>query len=241
MWVVGGLLGVLVSSSLEVPPVGPDGSCEAFRALPEPTSLAAAETFSGVHPYVLRRRYVAAAAPVGASLSGGTERRPPCNVSSLSLENSVELLGLLDATASVSDLTAYAEDGAVELGRHTTLAQALERQDAGERLYYQTPLQLRSEAARRSQCGLTLPRHLQNDEWQACLGAELLDLLSVSRLSWLAIFVGVSPLPTCAHRACSVLQYRSVLGSVWCLKPTRAAWLTHSRQLRLVWPCIKIN
>eukprot|EP01043_Picozoa_sp_COSAG02_P062048 COSAG02_NODE_8470_length_2561_cov_4.918765_1_plen_204_part_00 len=195
IWLTGWLLGVLVSSS-PVPPIGPDGSCSAFRPLPEPMSLLAANAFSGDHPYVLRRRYIASAASVEDIVSragGGTRRRPPCDDSPLSLENTAQLLELLDATASVSDLTAYAEEGGLALGRDTTLAQALHRQDAGERLYYQTPLQLRSEAARRSQCGLTLPRHLQNEEWQACLGEELLALLSMSRLSWLAIFVGVSP------------------------------------------------
>ena len=174
----------LTSSS--VPPVGPDGSCAAFRPLPEPTSLAAADAASGVHPYVLRRRYIDAAAASGSGSAGSS---PPCD--RLSLESNEQLLELLNASAAVSDLAAYAEAGSA-LGLQTTLAQALERQAEGERLYYQTPLQLRSAAARRSQCGLTLPRHLENEEWQACLGAEMLRLLSSSRLSWLAVFVGVS-------------------------------------------------
>ncbi len=215
MWLGAWLLGVLVVSSSVVPPIGPDGSCSAFRPLPEPTSLVAANNLSGDHPYVLRRRYVAAS-PAG----GSNGSRPPCG-SHLSLENTAQLLELLDATASVSDLTAYAEEGGLELGRHTTLAQALQRQDAGERLYYQTPLQLRSEAARRSQCGLTLPRHLQNEEWQDCLGEELLALLSVSRLSWLAVFVGVSPFTRSHSVNVAVLHSRSVLGSVCRLKHPR--------------------
>ena len=43
------LLRLLVAglTSSSVPPVGPDGSCAAFRPLPEPTSLAAARPWAG--------------------------------------------------------------------------------------------------------------------------------------------------------------------------------------------------
>lgn len=182
------LLATIVPSS--VPPAGPDGSCSAFRPLPEPASLAAAELASGIHPYVLRRRHVAAAATDDSS---DGERTPPCD-RPVSFESSAGLLELLDASASVSDLTAYLEGGGAKLGTHTTLAQALQRQDVGERLYYQTPLQLESETAARSLCGFALPRYLRNEQWHTCLGEEMLGQLSASRLSWLAMFIGVSEL-----------------------------------------------
>ena len=121
------LLRLLVAglTSSSVPPVGPDGSCAAFRPLPEPTSLAAADAASGVHPYVLRRRYIDAAAASGSESAGSS---PPCD--RLSLESNEQLLELLNASAAVSDLAAYAEAGSA-LGLQTTLAQALERQAVG--------------------------------------------------------------------------------------------------------------
>ena len=102
------LLRLLVAglTSSSVPPVGPDGSCAAFRPLPEPTSLAAADAASGVHPYVLRRRYIDAAAASGSESAGSS---PPCD--RLSLESNEQLLELLNASAAVSDLAAYAEAG----------------------------------------------------------------------------------------------------------------------------------
>lgn len=188
------LLLTLNSAALPtVPPVDPvDGSCGAFRPLPEPSSLAGADALSGLHPYVLRRRVRLAAS--GSDCEGS---------SSAGMAADSTLLQVLGESAEVEDLAAYAEFTGLEPG--TTLAAALRRQREGERLYYQTRLQLQSSAhaaALRSQCiNGSLPRHLENTEWQSCLGPAALSQLSDSALSWLAVFVGVAHTGMVLHRA----------------------------------------
>ena len=177
-----------------VPPVDPaDGSCGTFRPLPEPSSLAGADALSGLHPYVLRRR---------VRLQAGSESDCETTAALALAGDDRALLKLLGESAVVEDLAAYAEVSGLEPG--TTLAAALRRQREGERLYYQTRLQLQSAAhasALRSQCvNGSLPRHLDNAEWQSCLGPAALDPLSASALSWLAVFVGVAHTGMALHR-----------------------------------------